>query len=64
MLDENSLALSRARLKKAHEDLRTAEIVKDAGIYNIANNRAYYAIFRVIRAVSASDSVDFMSTAK
>jgi uncharacterized protein (UPF0332 family) len=64
MLDENSVALSRTRLKKAHEDLRTAEIVKDAGIYNAANNRAYYAIFHAIRAALALDSVDFKSHSK
>jgi uncharacterized protein (UPF0332 family) len=59
MLDVRSIALSRIRLEKAHKEYETAIFNKDAGFFDTANNRAYYAIFHSMRAVLALDGVDF-----
>jgi uncharacterized protein (UPF0332 family) len=59
MNDEAIRGLSLYRLEKAADELDTAEIDFAAGKYNAAANRAYYAIFHIIRAVLALDGVDF-----
>ena len=43
------------RIELAKEDLRAARILLENKEYRGANNRAYYAIFRVINAVHALD---------
>ena len=53
---EGSVAdLSKYRLEKAKEDLRTARDNFAKGSYRVAVNRAYYAIFHAIRAITALD---------
>lgn len=46
------------RMERAREDLDAAHLLFDAGNYRIANNRAYYAIFHVMRAVLVFDNFD------
>lgn len=41
--------LSRYRLKRAQEDLETAKLNYENGMYKAAVNRTYYAIFHAIR---------------
>lgn len=41
------------RIESAKEDLKSAQILFDAGAYKAANNRAYYAIFHAVNAVHA-----------
>lgn len=45
--------LARYRLELAAANLRSAEILLEAGEYRSANNRAYYAIFQAVNAVHA-----------
>jgi len=47
--------LARYRLEIASNDVKSAEILKEAGDYRGANNRTYYAIFHAINAVHALD---------
>lgn len=49
---------SRYRMERAKEDLDAARLLFDAGNYRIANNRAYYAIFHMMRAVLIFDDFD------
>ncbi len=46
------------RMKRAKEDLDAAHLLFDSGNYRIANNRAYYAIFHMMRAVLVFDDFD------
>lgn len=50
-----STDLVRYRIQAARGDLRAARILFKEEEYRAANNRAYYAIFRVINAVHALD---------
>ena len=52
--------LSQYRLQRAQEDLETARLNYENGMYKAAVNRSYYAIFHAIRAVNILDG--FMST--
>lgn len=45
--------LAKYRIESAKSNLKSAEILFDAGEYKSANNRAYYAIFNAINAVHA-----------
>lgn len=47
--------LSDYRLERAKEDIQTAKINIDNGLYKGAVNRSYYAIFHAIRAVNVLD---------
>lgn len=47
------------RLERAKQDLSDAEFNYKNGRYLNANNRAYYAIFHAIRAVLATERIDF-----
>lgn len=49
---------SRYRMERAKEDLDAAQLLFDTGNYRIANNRAYYAIFHMLRAVLVFDDFD------
>ena len=49
----------RYRLNTAKQDLKAANLLYENSIYNVAVNRAYYAIFHAMRAVLAIDGVDF-----
>ena len=46
------------RLENAREDLKRAQVAKDAEDYKLVMNRSYYAIFHAIRAVNALESFD------
>lgn len=50
--------LSNYRLDRAKEDIRTAQINIENGLYKGAINRSYYAIFHAIRAVNVLDGFD------
>ncbi len=50
--------LSKYRLERAREDLQTAKVNLDNGLYKGAVNRSYYAIFHAIRAVNTMDGFD------
>lgn len=41
------------RIETAKEDLKSAVLLRDAGLYKGANNRAYYAVFHAINAIHA-----------
>ena len=45
--------LVKYRIRSAKEDLKSAQILLEAGSLKAANNRAYYAIFHAINAVHA-----------
>ena len=43
------------RIKTAQSDIRSAEILLNAGEYRSSNNRAYYGIYHAISAIHALD---------
>ncbi len=47
------------RLENAKEKLESAKLLLDAGKFRDSIGRSYYAIFTAVRAVLASDKVDF-----
>ena len=53
------LSFARYRLERPKEDFKAAELLYKNDSFLAANNRAYYAIFRAIRAVLALERVDF-----
>ena len=53
------LEFAKYRLERAKEDLGAAQLLYNNNSLLAANNRAYYAIFRAIRAVLALERVDF-----
>lgn len=59
MLNENRINLSKYRLEKAQEFLKSAVNNLKSEDYMTANNRAYYCVFHSMRAVIALDGVDF-----
>ena len=59
MLDAEEIALSKYRLERAGEMLKTAHRDLEAGDYASANNRAYYCIFHAMRAVLALTGEDY-----
>ena len=61
-MDKDELTIeqfAKYRLERAKEDLKAAELLYKNDSFLAANNRAYYAIFRAIRAVLALERVDF-----
>lgn len=54
-----SMDLVRIRLEQAEENLGDAKYLFDKGSYKGANNRAYYAIFHIMKAVLAIEPIDF-----
>ena len=59
MRDETRVDLSKYRMQKAEEMLASAKREFEAGDYASANNRAYYSIFHMLRAVLALDGEDY-----
>ncbi|MCR5575411.1 MAG: HEPN domain-containing protein [Oscillospiraceae bacterium] len=59
MPDAGEIALSKYRLERAGEMLKTARRDLDAKDYASANNRAYYCIFHAMRAVLALTGEDY-----
>lgn len=57
-MQHNLDELSLYRIKRAEEDLETARINLENGMYKAAINRSYYAIFHSIRAVNILDEFD------
>ena len=50
--------LSKYRLERSQEDLETAEENLASGKYRASVNRAYYAVFHALRAITALDRFD------
>ena len=50
--------LSRYRLERAREDLKTAGDNLREGSYRASVNRSYYAIFHALRSITALDGFD------
>ena len=50
--------LCKYRLERAREDLQSARVNQDAGLFKASINRSYYAIFHGIRAVNSLDGFD------
>ena len=59
MLDAARIDLSKYRLERAEEMLKTARRDLDAGDYASANNRAYYCVFHAMRATLALTGEDY-----
>lgn len=59
MINSEFIDLSKYRLERAKEMLKTAQRDLDAGDYASANNRAYYCIFHSMRAVLALTGEDY-----
>ena len=57
-MDGSIKDLSAYRLEKAKEDLKTAKDNLSDKHFRAAVNRAYYAIFHALRAVTALDQFD------
>lgn len=57
-LDAMHKDYSRYLMERAKEDLDAAQLLFDTGNYRIANNRAYYAIFHMLRSVLVFDDFD------
>ena len=47
------------RLETAENDLKSARLLFEHDDYKGANNRAYYSIFHAIKAVLATETIDF-----
>lgn len=47
------------RLSSARENLTSAKLLLEAGLYKDSVGRSYYAIFSAIRAILAVRQVDF-----
>ena len=57
-MDGSLIDLSKYRLERAKEDLRTARENYANGSFRASVNRSYYAIFHALRAVTALDDFD------
>ena len=56
--------LANYRLSQAIENLEEAEMLFTTNKFKGASNRAYYAIFHVIKAVLALEQKDFKKTCR
>ena len=54
----NKNELSKYRLEKALEDLKSAEVLFQNNLYKQSINRSYYSIFHATRAILALDMFD------
>ena len=59
MPEKRRAELAKYRYEKAAELLTDAKLLLENGSFKSANNRAYYSIFHVLRAVLAIDGVEF-----
>ena len=57
-MQPEQMQLSKYRIERANEDIITAKVNLENGLYKGAINRSYYAIFHAIRAVNALDGFD------
>ena len=58
MPEDNRKALSKYRLERAYECIKSAEALETIEDYSTVANRAYYAMFHAMRAVMALDGED------
>ena len=58
MIDGCVADLSKYRLERAKDDLKTARDNYNEGSYRASVNRSYYAIFHSLRAITALDQFD------
>lgn len=52
------VTLSKYRLERAKEDLKSAKCNHESGLFKASINRSYYAIFHSLRAVNILDGYD------
>ena len=57
-MESSLIELSKYRFQCACEDLNDAKILMDVGSFKSSVNRSYYAIFHMLRAVTALDRFD------
>ena len=57
-MESGLIELSKYRFQCACEDLNDAKILIDAGSFKSSVNRSYYAIFHMLRAITALDHFD------
>ena len=57
-MESSLIELSKYRFQCACEDLNDAKLLMDAGSFKSSVNRSYYAIFHMLRAVTALDHFD------
>ena len=58
MPEDNRKALSKYRLEKAYECIKSAEALVEIEDFTTVANRSYYAMFHAMRAVMALDGED------
>ena len=58
MPEDNRKALSKYRLKKAYECIKSADALMEIEDFTTVANRSYYAMFHAMRAVMALDGED------
>jgi uncharacterized protein (UPF0332 family) len=58
-MDDGIVDLSKYRLEQAEQCIRSARLLVEANDYKGAANRSYYCIFHCMRAVLATDHIDF-----
>ena len=54
-----SIDLAKIRLQQAREELEDSKFLFNKESYKGANNRAYYAIFHIMKSILALEPVDF-----
>lgn len=59
MDEKTKRSLIEYRMEKSHADLNAAKLTLDAGLYDAAVNRSYYAIFHAARAVLMLNGQDY-----
>ena len=57
-MDSRLRDLSKYRLAHAKEDLETARVDYEHGLFAASMNRSYYAVFHAIRAVNSLEAFD------
>ena len=55
-MDENTRALVSIRVEKSQEDLHSAQVLLEHGLFRAAVNRAYYAVFHLVGALEDKGS--------
>ncbi len=58
-MKDYSLTLCLFRLEQAERCIKSAKLLLNEADYNGAANRSYYAVFHCMRAILATDEVDF-----
>jgi uncharacterized protein (UPF0332 family) len=58
-MDDTRIQISKYRMEQAAQCIKSAQLLTEANDYKGAANRSYYGIFHCMRAVLATDQVDF-----